>query len=480
MTKECYVPFRAYVPAGQSTFAIPIPNYFADREFYFSYCTLTPSVFAEQAAKMDLDPPEELKEKLKYKIYYQGEFKDGIPLYPDTLQISGTETDALAIVEKINTFFESKKPVGLNHLGVFMDWYDVRYEDVPNTSWDAFVQELMAFEYYGVPYNEKLHYNKLPLSARTVPGANNYLFPTSRVPDVMNNIRFRINIAPNTNVVFSTDSQLLAMGFTPVQIGKRRKNNKLKMENNSTSEYDFITAFLKPSLTIMRGNQLFVGLEPHNSYFVSEPFMFTITRQENFKNLNYKVKLAAAMQKYAIESNLNFGFTYDSTAKKFSFEFPNNPSFDYFEIVIPTELSERLGFDLVTNIKKDNRIGKVTKDAGDFDIDETANTARALCLDTNFVVISDYYNSSNTTVGMSTAYLTALFPTSAGTSLETPMMESCHAPATMTISSTLATGDGSVLPKFKLSRFLENNNFVNFVWTKGAFISGTLRGRKTK
>jgi hypothetical protein len=270
------------------------------------------------------------------------------------------------------------------------------------------------------------------------------------------------------------------MGFTPVQIGNRKKNNKLKMENNSRSEYDFITAYLKPSLTFMKGNQLRVGLEPHNSYFVAEPFTFTITKQENLKNSNYKVKLAEAMQNYATESNLNFGFSYDTTAKKFSFEFPNNPAFDYFVIVIPTELSERLGFDLVTNIKKDNRTGKVTKDAGDFDIDETANEARALCLDTNFVVISDYYNTSNTTVGINTAYLTALFPTSAGTYLETPMMESCHAPPTMTVSSTLATGDGSVLPKFTLSRFLDNNKFVNFVWTKGAYISGTLRGRKTK
>ena len=480
MTLECYVPFRIYVPAGQSTFSVPIPTYYGDRQFYFSYCTLTPKLFSDQAAKMNLDPPAELLEEYKYKIYYQGNFKSGLPLYPDTVVIMNTETSALKVVERINNFFESKKPIGLNHLGVFMDWYDVRYEDLPNTSWDAFVQQVMSFEYYGVPYNEKLHYNKLPVSARTVPGANNYLFPTSRVPDVMNNIRFRINIAPNTNVVFSTDSQLLAMGFTPVQIGKRKKNNKLKMENNSRSEYDFITAFLKPNLTFMKGNQLTIGLEPYSDLFVSEPFTFTITREENFKNLNYKIKLNEAMQKYAIESNLNFGFTYDSTAKKFSFEFPNNPSFDYFVIVIPTELSERLGFDLVTDIGKNNSTGKVTKDAGDFDIDETANAARALCLDTNFVVISDYYNTSNNTVGMSTAYLTALFPTSAGTSLETPMMESCHAPATMMLSSTLATAEGSIFPKFKLSRFSDDNKFINFVWTEGAYVCGTLRGKKIK
>ena len=120
----------------------------------------------------------------------------------------------------------------------------------------------------------------------------------------------------------------------------------------------------------------------------------------------------------------------------------------------------------------------MTKDADDFNIDETANEARALCLDTALVLISDYYNSSNTTAGMNNSYLTALYPTSTGTSMETPMVESCHAPTTMRLSSTLATSKGFVLPKFKLSRFLDNRNFVDFVWTKGAYVSGILRGKK--
>ncbi len=62
MKNECYVPFRQYVPSGHSTFSVPIPIYFADREFYFSFCTLTPGIFSEQAAKMNLDPPDELNE----------------------------------------------------------------------------------------------------------------------------------------------------------------------------------------------------------------------------------------------------------------------------------------------------------------------------------------------------------------------------------------------------------------------------------
>jgi hypothetical protein len=437
--EEKYVPFREYVPAGASTFSIEIPLYFADRQFYFSYCTLTPRLFSDQAAKLGLDDKEELDQVFKYKIHYKGDYKEGIPLYPGSVVIANSETDSLNIVKRINTFFETKKPEGLAHLGMFMDWYDVRYDLLENTSWDDFVRNLMSFEYYDEPFNENRHYNKLPESARSVPGANNYLFPKSRVSDVMNHIRFRIHIAHNSNAVFSTDSQFLAMGFIPDQIGKRRKNNKLKMENNSMNEFETITAMVKPSMTIRGGNQLILGLEPHSNYLATSPLTFTITRKDNFKNINYNIKLAQAMQEYAKNCNLNFGFSYDTNTKKFSFVFPSNPAFDYFVIIIPSELAERLGFDFTTNITKEKSTGKVTKDADDFNIDETANEARALCLDTALVLISDYYNSSNKTAGMNNSYLTALYPTTTGTSMETPMVESCHAPTTMRVSSTQAT-----------------------------------------
>ncbi len=117
-------------------------------------------------------------------------------------------------------------------------------------------------------------------------------------------------------------------------------------------------------------------------------------------------------------------------------------------------------------------------DADNFNVDEVANQARALILDTALVLVSDYYNSSNTTAGMHNAYLTALYPNSSATCLEIPMLESCHKPATMTLSKTLPSSEGFVLPKFKLSRFLDNRSFVNFKWTQGAYISGTLRGKE--
>ena len=74
----------------------------------------------------------------------------------------------------------------------------------------------MALVYYGEIYDPVKHYNALPPSARTIYGVNNYLFPTELTEDNLNNIRLRLNIAPNTNVNVSTNGHLREMGFSDI------------------------------------------------------------------------------------------------------------------------------------------------------------------------------------------------------------------------------------------------------------------------
>ncbi len=69
--KEIYMPFKKFIPAGQSTFSLDIPEYHSDREFFFSYLELTPEIFSEQAAVMNLDTEEELSQNVEYKLYYK-------------------------------------------------------------------------------------------------------------------------------------------------------------------------------------------------------------------------------------------------------------------------------------------------------------------------------------------------------------------------------------------------------------------------
>jgi hypothetical protein len=341
-------------------------------------------------------------------------------------------------------------------------------------TWDEFVQQLMAEEYYGKAYDPNLHYDALPASARTVPGANNYLFPTMLSRDVLDTLRFRINIAPNVMVVCSTDGQLLKMGFEESQLGPRRNRNRIVLSNPNTNGFYKIMALNEPSIVVIPKNPLNIFLDTVESNFATAQFNFAITTEKSYTNLNF-IDLSAAMKKYAYDCNLMVGFNYDATTKKFRFEFPNNTNLENITVVIPPELAERLGFGLQTDITRSNRTGTKVDDSEDISL--TNDKARALTFDTSLVIVSYNDSSSMTTVGINDSYMAALYPSGLG-SMIIPAVESCFKPATMKLSKTLYGHSGFVLANFKLSRFLDNSEFVNFIWNKGAYISGVLRGAK--
>ena len=475
--KEIYIPFKKLIPAGQSTFSIEIPNYHSDRNFFFSYLELTPEIFSEQAAKMNLDTDEELQQLICYNVYYKIAFDPQNPLFSPTenVVIPISMVNTVNIMNAINTAFEFRKPVGLKHLGMYIDWYDEKFDDVENMSWDEFVQNVMAEEYYKKPFDPNLHYNQLPESARSVPGANNYLFPTNLSPDVLDTLRFRINIAPHVNVVCSTNGQLLSMGFLADQIGPRSKNNRFYFSNFEAMGFRTITALIPPTIVAIPANPLNIFLETNELMYATDPFTFQITKEKSYSNVLYK-ELATTMARYANHVNFMFGFGYDETTKKFTFEYPMNASLNKITIVLSTDLAERLGFGLTTNIISLTNTGKKVEDV--FDVDTVENKARALIMDTGPVICSNHNTSSMTTVGITDSYMAALYPANFGTTLVIPAVESCFVPPTMTLSKTLYGSQGYVNGNFKLSRFFDDGQFVNLMWTMGAYISGTLRGAK--
>jgi hypothetical protein len=474
--KEIYIPFHKLIPAGQSTFSVKVPNYHTDRDLFFSYLELTTALYSEQAAKLNLDTDEELQQVLRYFINYKLALNPDQPLFPlkDNITIPVTVVNSISIMNKINNYFELKKPVGLVHLGMFIDWYDEKFDTALNLTWDEFVQKVMAEEYYGKEYDPNLHYNKLPASARSVPGANNYLFPTNLSQSILKTIRFRINIAPNVNIVCSTDGQLLDMGFDADQLGPRTGRKKIVFSNPNVTGFQKIMAFNEPNIVIIPKNPLNIFLDTIEPNYATAPFSFAITTEKSYTNLNYK-ELAAAMQKYSYSCNFILGFSYDATTKVFRFEFPNNTSLENITVVIPPELAERLGFGLQTDITRNNNTGKKVED--EFDVSKTQDKARALAFDTSLVIVSNNDSSSMTTVGINDTYMAALYPTGLG-SMVIPAVEYHFKPPTMKLSKTLYGSDGFVNANFKLSRFLDNSTFVNFVWNKGAYISGVLRGAK--
>ena len=71
--------------------------------------------------------------------------------------------------------------------------------------------------------------------------------------------------------------------------------------------------------------------------------------------------------------------------------------------------------------------------------------------------------------------MAALYPTRFGT-LEISPVEACFKQPTMKLPITLYGTPIMVPATFKLSRFLDNSELTNLIWTNGAYIFGVLRG----
>ena len=469
--RDIFVPFKSPVPAGHSTFEIPVPRTFLNRTFSFDNLMLIPDLYTDQAAEYDLETDEEMKQVLSFEMYIKVDFDPRNLFYPGQFVGSAGTINASRLCKNANIFIESKKPVGTKHMGGFFDWIDLRFNNVEGEGFDEYMQS-MAIVFYGVPYDASVHYNSLPQSARSVKGSNNYLFPTERSEDLAENIRFRLWIAPNTQIYFSTSGHLFTMGFTAHQIGSRKGRNQFIMQNDSKMAFlpitaeDVTTFKLKDKATDFK-----MHLEILEPYFISESNYVGLTRREAMKNENFETAIKNTLVQFEDQCNLQFGFSYEPTEKKFSFSFPQNIIMKNMRFVLVPELSERLGFDLNTDIGENNRVGKTVEN---INTKETENRARALAHDTGIIIVSDFHSGSISTSGINEKYMGALYPTETGT-MVIHFNEVCNPKPTMTLRDDIMTP--SVIPiTFLLSKFLEKNKLVNLIWRESFTMMGTLRG----
>ena len=476
ITEDVFVPFRADLPAGHSKFTVDVPTSFADREFFFSHIVLVPDFYAQQALGFDLDADEELDQLELYDMYLSVNFKNNPPLYPSSLTIPNLVNTTADCATEINNFFQTHKPLGLLRLGAFMDWTDVWFNPEKHTTWENYIK-FMAPAFYGEAFDPNKHFNALPISARSVPGANNYLYPTVLTSINLHNLRFRLNIAPNTNFVMSTNGQFNSMGFSDEQLGERegRGKGQYVFKNEYKSKFHTIEAENPSKVVLTKDNPLTVQLTVHNLNFYSDMIRISITKRDTMKNGNFLTTIKKALDALAEQCNIQVNFSYSENDKQFTFTFPLNLSMEEMTLVFPTELCERLGFGLLNDITNRNRIGKKVDDT--INVKDLADKARALVMDTSLVVVSDDNTSANTTAGIFEKFMCALFPTGQGT-MEIPQTETCYSPAKIKLPSMYTGSNPTVPTTFRLSRYLDRNVLVNLVWKTGGYVFGILRGTK--
>ena len=467
--KEVYVSFKTRIPAGSCKFVVKVPKLNTDRHFFFSSLFLTPDFYSLEAAYEDLDDPDVLNTPIKYNLQLKTIFTHSTSLHPDEFVFPKSFKKHSDLLQQANAFFEGKKPSICKHLGAFFDWTDLRYKE--GTSWDTFVQQ-MGVVYYNVPYDESKHFNALPPSARTVPNANNYLFPTELNEETLENLRIRLFLAPNINTVISTIGQMRSLGFDKVQLAKKQ-NKRVLIENDTFPGYTVIEAADPMHATLTNINQFKMALLLQSTLFWSEVFTLNITKGDSIKNKNYVPLLKTLMEEITENVNLNIDLGYNDDKKEFKFTFPIHDSIANATLILSKDLAERLGFGLITDVSETNKQGDRVED--NFDVTKTETRARALGYDTGVIVVTNDGTSSNLMSGFSEQFMCCIYPTSTGT-FEIPLLESCFSPPTMSMPQQFQSASGFVPITFKLSRFLDTDQPINLDWKNGAFISGLLRG----
>ena len=467
-----YVPFKDRIPAGHCTFSINVPKIYSDKKFFFTSLVLTPDFYSTEAAIENLEDPEEKNSLINYEMKLNVSFQRKPSLFPEefVMPISVTTTGELAA--QINAFFEVHKPAAVSRLGCFFDWKDLLYSEETGQTWDEWVRQL-AIVYYGEPFDENKHFNALPVSARTVHGCNNYLFPTQMSELLCKTIRFRFWLATNTDGLFSTDSQLIAMGFSETQIGERTGKSKFIMTNDNSTEFSAIMAGEKPHIMVKKKTPFKLLLQVHSTTYMSNTVIVSITKGESFKNVSYVEMMKKGLETLSYQSNLKLNMSYNAKAKTFIFTFPTHDSLALVTLIVPNDLAERLGFGLINDITKNNNEGDRVEDQ--IDVTKTETKARALGYDTGMIVVTYEGKTSNSMAGISEQFMCTLFPTQTGT-FEMSLMEKFYMPSTVGLPNYYSSASGEVPITFKLFRFLDNNQPMKLDWKNGAFVFGQFHG----
>ena len=468
-------PFRIQIPSGESSFVLHVPKVFRkNREFFFNYVEFYGDFFSKQAAELDLDIDDQLDEEITFDTHLYCTFLEDDTLYPNTFIPPNTITTTSDLASAYNTFFELNKQEGVISLGSFIDWTDERFLDQTEFNLEEWV-EMMAMNYYDETYKPEKHAHRLPPSAEKIPGANSFLFPTVLTQDNLDNIGFRLNFAPNLSAYFSTDAHLKDMGFKSEQIGPRTGRNQFKMGNLNNEYYDsiFSEATIKDKLSA-KASDFKVSLKLNTKNYLTSVTPIIMKRRDTFSIENYTKPINDMFTHMGEKTNFRMSLQFNETEKKFTFMFPTFEKFKFLTLVLEPDLSEKLGFGLITDINRQNATGNPVKDESD--LTTAREKSSALGRDTGPVLITYDDNSSNTTSGTSYRTMAILYPSSHDGIMQLSSADVCNFPVTMRIPNFLTDSKEFVDLRFKLYRFLDNKTLVPLVWKCGAIIQGNFKG----
>ena len=472
-------PFQTYLGAGKSKFSVNIPRPFLTgpgvnprkRKFYFSHLRVVPDFYNRDAYLFNFDTLEDLSVRLDYSLaiwYYQS-----YDLYPSALDYPRESLPGMAnFFATLNRWSVSIKPTSIVKPPFFVDWIDTDYnwETIAASNFPDWAQlatdftTIHAGDYYGERFDPLKHSNSLPSHFRKIPFCNNFLFPTQASVDseILDRVRVRIAVAPNTRVSFSSKKMLQCLGFD----AQRRAGTRLGFVNRDPDKYQYFVADQYPLINTPIEASRITVTPAAESYFVTRSVSFTPKEKRSNEELAKTFKLL--LDNLANETNVDLSLNYGKTTGIFSFQWPTNKKVNV-ELSGDPELFQRLGFGLVSEVNR-NSISKEFK-IGD---KESASKAKVLCFDTGQIVVTCQNTSSNMTSVSNNEYLVSLVPVGVGV-MEMP-------PLTLDYLSIVPPafegGREDTVPfNCRLWKFDDRGKMVPFSWNIAATVSGVLKGK---
>ena len=442
-------------------------------DFHLSELRIIPDYASRAAFALKMDTPEELDSVFVYNISLHATFNDDF--FPqDKFWRPPISVIPATFIYGLSQYSEDNwKSAGLQKLPLFMDWTDIRFTESLKITWDEFVRNVMAEAYYGEPFDEKKHFNKLPKSAQTIHDANNYLYPTVLTKENVSNIRIRLWIAPGVVGLFNFSAPLISLGFDKSQIGRKPRNKPFRLRRQlftAVSGFFIMQALHDASQSISKSTLLNVTLDTEP--FISEPVQMSIHWRDMMENIKYVPIVNRCLSDLTEFTNLQAHMDYNEVKRIFSFGFASNAIQLIYKM--PPELAARLGFGIVDSITKSSSGEKVDDN---IDKDKAEELAQNLCNDTGMVIVTDDHTRSIAADGINDLVLAAAMPTSNGTIdlCQSLVFCSTMSPPSTRIPSVAADREGRIPFRFKLFRYIEGN-LVPLKWSTHATVFGVLVG----
>lgn len=461
-TDVFFFPFQKRIAPKTCSFELELPASALTR-CYFHKLSLTPSYYSQLAHKLRLDPdPEQAAPAVKFlSLSVRCDSKS-----PPVATLSVSDRKVSTFCRDLNEAAERYRPVQMPMAPVFVDWVIVGADDQPvSDNMNQHIED--NFEaIYGQGAQEVYH-NVLPVSVRGFSWANNYLLPEEywKKPE----IRFRLNVAPNTKVaVFGTSATLLSMGFKPDEFVDRGKGNFI--ENERKLSYTSVVAN-KPA------REEFLTAVPKNwkvqvyQMDFDSPDMPVNVSPEMLESLEQLVdEVNVGLRSIAARVNFRLRLAYDPSERRYLFNFPEDGK-THANVKLPPEVAEALGYseDVVTRGLKPHAVH-----AQD-DRHNALVKSRALAYDTGQIMCCQKYVSSSTLRGAGESMVALLKPDTHG------RLELTELPCVPSIKSLGQHGSelsGQSTVAFELIYVDEDDKVKPLSWPCGAYAEGLLVGLK--